>query len=171
MPWPGKWPKSWRRLCRRRSKTVLKAFFIKVRFLYPFGGIRTGFSFCQNVNVRCARLQYSFPLPEVSGNMRFSCSEVETYCQRYADLACHEVRRNTGLTVCGRSKCKRTTMFSSQSDILFLSGKTFQIEKKCPGRIRSFPVFQAVFQPMYRGCRNDVRRKKVFLQPSDFSCG
>ena len=93
MPWPGKWPKSWRRLCRRRSRTVLKALFIKVRFLCPFRGIRTGFSFCQNVNVRGARFRYSSPLPKISGNMRFSCREAETYCQRYADLTCHEVCR------------------------------------------------------------------------------
>ena len=145
MPWPGKWPKSWRRLCRRRSRTVLKAFFIKVRFLCPFRGIRTGFSFCQNVSVRGARLQYSSPLPEVSGNMRFSCREAETYCQRYADLTCHEACRKIGLTVCGRLKCKYMSMFSRQSDILFLLGKTFQIEKKRPERIRSFPVFRPFF--------------------------
>ena len=145
MPWPGKWPKSWRRLCRRRSRTVLKALFIKVRFLCPFRGIRTGFSFCQNVNVRGARFRYSAPLPKISGNMRFSCREAETYCQRYADLTCHEVCRKIGLTVCGRLKCKYMSMFSRQSDILFLSGKTFQIEKKRPERIRSFPVFRPFF--------------------------
>lgn len=85
------------------------------------------------------------PLPKISGNMRFSCREAETYCQRYADLTCHEVSRKVGLTVCGRLKCKRTTMFSRQSDILFLSGKTFQVEKKRPERIRSFPVFRPFF--------------------------
>ena len=136
-----------------------RRYLLKYRFLCPFRGIRTGFSFCQNVNVRGARFRYSSPLPKISGNMRFSCREAETYCQRYADLTCHEVCRKIGLTVCGRLKCKYMSMFSRQSDILFLSGNVPNREKT--SREDTFVSrFQAVFQPMYRGCRNDVRRKK-----------
>mgnify|MGYP000161054117 CR=1 FL=1 len=39
-------------LCRRRSRAVVKVIFISVRFSFPFWGMGTGFSFCQNVNVR-----------------------------------------------------------------------------------------------------------------------
>ena len=127
-----------------------------------------GFLILPDVNVRCARFRYSSPLPEVSGNMRFSCREVETYCQRYADLTCHEVSRKVGLTVCGRLKCKRTTMFYRQSDILFLLGKTFQIEKKRPERIRSFPIFRPFFSRCTEVAGMMCGEKKCFFSQAIF---
>lgn len=69
------------------------------------------FPFCQNVNVRGARFRYSSPLPKISGNMRFSCREAETYCQRYADLTCHEVCRKD------RSYCMRTVEVQVYVDV------------------------------------------------------
>mgnify|MGYP006906756308 CR=1 FL=1 len=108
------------------------------------------------------------PLPKISGNMRFSCREAETYCQRYADLTCHEVCRKIGLTVCGRLKCKYMSMFSRQSDILFLLGKTFQIEKKRPGRVRSFPVFRPFFSRCTEVAGMMCGEKKCFFSQAIF---
>lgn len=133
-----------------------------------FQGHKDRIFICQNVSVRGARLQYSSPLPEVSGNMRFSCREAETYCQRYADLTCHEACRKIGLTVCGRLKCKYMSMFSRQSDILFLLGKTFQIEKKRPERIRSFPVFRPFFSRCTEVAGMMCGEKKCFFSQAIF---
>lgn len=108
------------------------------------------------------------PLPKISGNMRFSCREAETYCQRYADLTCHEVCRKIGFTVCGRLKCKQMAMFSRQSDILFLLGKTFQIEKKRPERIRSFPVFRPFFSRCTEVAGMMCGEKKCFFSQAIF---
>lgn len=76
--------------------------------------------------------------------------------------------RKVGLTVCGRLKCKRTTMFSRQSDILFLSGKTFQIEKKRPERIRSFPVFRPFFSRCTEVAGMMCGEKKCFFSQAIF---
>ena len=44
--------------------------------------------------------------------MRFSCREAETYCQRYADLTCHEVSLSEG-----KSYCMRTVEVQAYDDV------------------------------------------------------
>ena len=68
----------------------------------------------------------------------------------------------------GRSYCMRTTMFSRQSDILFLLGKTFQIEKKRPERIRSFPVFRPFFSRCTEVAGMMCGEKKCFFSQAIF---
>lgn len=77
----------------------------------------------------------------------------------------------------GRSYCMRTVEVQAYDDVLPSIWYFVFVGENVPNREKTsredtfVSHFQAVFQPMYRGCRNDVRRKKVFLQPSDFSFG
>lgn len=168
MPWPGKWPKSWRRLCRRRSRAVVKVIFISVRFSCPFWGMGTGFSFCQNVNVRGARLLYPSPRPESSGNIRFSCKEVEAYGQRYAALACHGVFRMPDFTACEWLRCKRMAVFFRHLDICFLLTEMSQIEEKRPGSVRLCPVFRPFFSRCAEVAGMTCGEKKCFFSQTVF---
>ena len=115
-----------------------------------------------------ARLLYPSARPESSGNIRFSCKEVEAYGQRYAALACHGVFRMPDFTACEWLRCKRMAVFFRHPDICFLSTEMSQIEEKRPGSVRLCSVFRPFFHRCTEVAGMMCGEKKCFFSQAIF---
>ena len=175
--WPqlSYWPfssltSSSRRKCNRSSISNSKQN--RFGFSPPSDAVRTdgrtALRYCQNDNPHPARFRHLYPEAEAFGNIRFSPRGEKTVCHPFRTYTFKKPNEKPWLAPTLQRRASQSRIYTTIWQSNPVNPRRRNREKRARIDISS-PRFQVFFQTTWGSELYEMRTKKVFFQPNDFS--